>query len=235
MSTPASFASTTKSPPLNAADRRRLRGALWVATGAILGMLVLTGASAWLWLAPDAASMFDRGRRWLFTGLVVLWLWLLRRQPLRWIRILADLRAGRAREATAVSTPTWRRGIGILAPLHARLPAGGRMLDADGIPPEHLHPGQEVIVRSAPHAGLVLDVRLSPAAAASDPEALTAREREMLALLARGLPDKLIARELDLSPGTVRTYNTILYRKLGARSRNEAIEHARQRGLLPVD
>lgn len=49
--------------------------------------------------------------------------------------------------------------------------------------------------------------------------ALTEREREVTALVARGLTDAEIARELMLSPHTVRQYVKAILRKVGARSR----------------
>ncbi len=45
---------------------------------------------------------------------------------------------------------------------------------------------------------------------------LTAREAEVLALLARGLSSKAIARRLMLSPFTVRTHRQNLMNKFGA-------------------
>ena len=51
---------------------------------------------------------------------------------------------------------------------------------------------------------------------------LTPREREVLDLIANGLNNKLIARELDLSEGTVKVHVKHLLKKLGLRSRLEA-------------
>ena len=51
---------------------------------------------------------------------------------------------------------------------------------------------------------------------------LTPREREVLDLIASGLNNKLIARELELSEGTVKVHVKHLLKKLGLRSRLEA-------------
>ncbi len=61
---------------------------------------------------------------------------------------------------------------------------------------------------------------------------LTARELEVLKLLAEGLSSKQIAMRLDLSPETVRDYTKKLYLKLDAHGRIEALENARRLGLI---
>jgi pimeloyl-ACP methyl ester carboxylesterase/DNA-binding CsgD family transcriptional regulator len=75
----------------------------------------------------------------------------------------------------------------------------------------------------------------APAQAARDVakivEDLSRREREVLTLMALGRRNKEIARELYLSPKTVRNYVSILFGKLGVQSRGEAIVLARQAGL----
>ena len=60
---------------------------------------------------------------------------------------------------------------------------------------------------------------------------LTEREREVLALVAAGLPNKLIARKLEISEKTVKTHLTSIYRRIGVDSRTEAALWARQRGI----
>lgn len=53
-------------------------------------------------------------------------------------------------------------------------------------------------------------------------DSLTGRELEILQLIAKGLSNKLIARELDISDGTVKVHVKHLLKKLGLRSRVEA-------------
>ncbi len=63
---------------------------------------------------------------------------------------------------------------------------------------------------------------------------LTAREREVLGLIARGLPGKQIARALNISERTVKFHTASLLRKLGADNRAQAVALATQRGLLDL-
>ena len=65
-------------------------------------------------------------------------------------------------------------------------------------------------------------------------ETLTAREHEVLQLVAAGLPNKAIARELGISEHTAKFHVGSLLSKLGAASRAEAVMIATRRGLLPV-
>ena len=59
------------------------------------------------------------------------------------------------------------------------------------------------------------------------------RELEVLALLAAGRSNKEIARRLAVSPNTVKTHLTKLFAKLEARRRTEAIQRARELGIIP--
>jgi DNA-binding NarL/FixJ family response regulator len=61
---------------------------------------------------------------------------------------------------------------------------------------------------------------------------LTAREREVLALLADGQSNREIASSLYVSLPTVKTHLAHIYAKLGARNRNEALGRAVALGLL---
>jgi LuxR family transcriptional regulator, maltose regulon positive regulatory protein len=64
------------------------------------------------------------------------------------------------------------------------------------------------------------------------PEPLTAREEEVLELLAAGLSNREIGEELVISPETVKKHTSNIYGKLGVRSRTEAVARAREVDLL---
>ena len=66
----------------------------------------------------------------------------------------------------------------------------------------------------------------------SAPVHLTRRQLEVLALLCEGLPNKLICRRLDISPGTVKAHISSILRELGVSSRLQAVVTARAQGLL---
>ena len=70
-------------------------------------------------------------------------------------------------------------------------------------------------------------------ASAGDPEiALTARELEVLALLAEGASNKLIARRLGITAHTAKYHVASLLEKLDAVSRTDAVAHAARIGVL---
>jgi DNA-binding NarL/FixJ family response regulator len=92
------------------------------------------------------------------------------------------------------------------------------------------------------HAG---DALLHPAAAArvmaelvessrpTPASLLTPRETEVLALIARGQPNKVIARELGVSEKTVKTHVSHVLGKLGVTDRTQAALYAVREGLVP--
>jgi DNA-binding NarL/FixJ family response regulator len=83
-------------------------------------------------------------------------------------------------------------------------------------------------------AGFVLDAFRTGDAAASDAELdqLTAREREVLQLIARGYRYKEIAGRLHLSPRTVESHVSAVLRKLQLSSRHELTRWAAERRLI---
>lgn len=74
--------------------------------------------------------------------------------------------------------------------------------------------------------------RLVSAVRAPGKEPLSTREREVLALVAKGTVNREIARELFISEATVKTHLTHLYAKLGVRDRAAAVATAYDRGIL---
>jgi DNA-binding NarL/FixJ family response regulator len=64
---------------------------------------------------------------------------------------------------------------------------------------------------------------------------LTAREVQVVRLLARGLSNQQIAGALFLTEATVKTHLVRVYRKLGADNRAAAVAQAMSRGLLDSD
>ena len=71
-----------------------------------------------------------------------------------------------------------------------------------------------------------------PAAAVEDAlETLSAREREILGLIARGDSNKVIARLLDIAETTVKVHVQHIFRKLNLTSRVQAAVYAAARGL----
>jgi ATP/maltotriose-dependent transcriptional regulator MalT len=62
-------------------------------------------------------------------------------------------------------------------------------------------------------------------------EPLTARELDVLALLAQGLTNKEIAQRLVISHGTVRQHAYNLYQKLQVNSRQQAVMKAADLGI----
>lgn len=63
---------------------------------------------------------------------------------------------------------------------------------------------------------------------------LSSREREVLALVAEGLPNKLIARRLEISEKTVKAHLTSIFRTIGVDDRTQAAMWAVRNGMGPA-
>lgn len=77
-------------------------------------------------------------------------------------------------------------------------------------------------------AQVVLTARAQKAPAAD----LTDREREVLSLLVQGMPNKQIARQLDISEKTVKAHLSSVFRRIGVTDRTQAALWAERNGLV---
>ena len=76
-------------------------------------------------------------------------------------------------------------------------------------------------------ASALLSARRSPTPA----EALSPREREVLAMVGEGLANKVIARRLEISEKTVKAHLTSVYRQIGVTDRTQAALWAQRHGI----
>ncbi|WUG43568.1 response regulator transcription factor [Kitasatospora sp. NBC_00458] len=129
-------------------------------------------------------------------------------------RAIADVRSGAAGLAPQVQLRLLERLAGEGAAARS---------EAWGSPARPAHP-----VRSVP-ADPASPV--SPAGAVGLPDGLTAREAEVLALIAEGLSNTEIARRLFVSPATVKTHINNLFAKTGVRDRAQAVTYAFRNGI----
>jgi DNA-binding NarL/FixJ family response regulator len=101
-------------------------------------------------------------------------------------------------------------------------------------------PAQEVLAAArhaavAPGTFSAADLAGVLRRASSNRVQLTAREREVLALLAQGMPVAAIAKQLFISQSTTKSHIARLYEKLEAGNRAHAMVNAMRLGLLPPE
>jgi NarL family two-component system response regulator LiaR len=73
----------------------------------------------------------------------------------------------------------------------------------------------------------------APDTARQQSHGITARELEILTLIARGLSNREIATQLFVSENTVKTHCSRAFDKLGAARRTQAVQRSKELGLLP--
>ncbi len=101
-------------------------------------------------------------------------------------------------------------------------------------PPEELIGGIRAAARGESPLAPKAASELLAARAGRREADLTGREREVLALVADGLPNKLIARRLEISEKTVKAHLTRVFDRIGVTDRTQAALWARRHGIGPA-
>jgi len=92
-------------------------------------------------------------------------------------------------------------------------------------------PVERVVVREVP-VPMVADTPFAVNAASVERLGVTPRELAILGLIAEGLSTREIAERLFVSENTVKTHSSRLFAKLGARRRTQAVQLAKEAGLV---
>ncbi len=198
------------------------RAGLWAGADLKERWLIALGAQFALWLAGERAAPSARARLLGAADALIqaigpairLWMWAMRphlttlREQLDAEGLGAAYREGRSLPLSQVVAIASH----LLDDLARSLAADPRTPDrrADDIP-QHARRSEQAEQADGP---------------------LSVRERELLRLVAAGLGNPEIARQLALSPYTVRRHLTAVFRTLGVRTRTQAVAVASQRGLL---
>jgi LuxR family transcriptional regulator, maltose regulon positive regulatory protein len=131
-------------------------------------------------------------------------------QPERYVRVFAD--EGPRMAALLKSLMGARRA--------------GRAVAASGAATEHLNRVVQAFGPAGPRG-------TAAAAGSGLIEPLTARELEVLSLIAAGRRNREIANELVVTIETVKKHTSHIFDKLGAANRTQAVTRARELGLVP--
>ncbi|RWI23922.1 helix-turn-helix transcriptional regulator [Mesorhizobium sp.] len=141
-------------------------------------------------------------------------------------RVLLSQRASRQRPADTVYAVLPAAADDLLIAAAARLAAAGYRISGEGRPLSDRHDD------FAFHDDDLSDEE--PVDESAGRPALSPRESEVLALLAEGAPNKVIARRLNISVHTAKFHVAAILIKLGAANRTDAIAIAMRQGLVLV-
>jgi two-component system, NarL family, response regulator len=115
--------------------------------------------------------------------------------------------------------------------IHRAMTAGASGYLLKSIPSKQLEAAIRAVIEGRQYLPPAVEERLAERAAF---QTLTARELEILALIARGLSNKDVARVLTANEFTVKAHVRNILAKLGVETRTEAAILAVQRGLVQV-
>ncbi len=115
----------------------------------------------------------------------------------------------------------------------ASLRAGARGFVLKTVSPREL----TAAITTVSKGGLYLDPEVASVMGKQDfdPEQLSAREREVLVLAAKGLSSKEVASRLFISERTVQTHLASIYDKLGSKNKTEALLLALKYGVVTLE
>lgn len=220
----------------------------------ILLILLATGIS----IKINDPSFGARGPFWLLIIFFVIWLFLLIRPTRQFQRIRRDLQEGITDSVTGVINLNVTSTPGFIHFHRYRIQCGENRFSIPETSFFKLRSGLVYRVYFARTSGLFLDaVPVNGSTGTTEPvsavmsddvrlntpdyigtipeniEHLLEREQEVLELIAAGLSNQEIADRLYLSIHTIKMYASQIYQKLGVRRRTEAVQRARQIGILP--
>ncbi len=116
-----------------------------------------------------------------------------------------------------------------------KLTAAGLTIAGEGLDqPDVLPDAVEAVVVARARPDDPFGVSAAPRDSSELVEPLTPREREVLTLLAEGLPNKAIASALGISDQTVKFHVAAIIGKLGATNRTDAVRRAVRQGLVVI-
>jgi len=92
---------------------------------------------------------------------------------------------------------------------------------------------RETVIVKEVRVPVAVAAPLAPDRARAGKLGITARELEILSLIAVGLTNREIAAKLFVSENTVKTHSSRVFSKLNARRRTEAVRIAKSSGLIP--
>lgn len=141
-------------------------------------------------------------------------------------RVLLSQQASRQRPADSVFAVLPAAADDLLVAAAVRLAAAGYRISGEGSPLSDRHDD------FAFHDDDLSDEE--PVDDRTERPALSPRESEVLALLAEGAPNKVIARRLNISVHTAKFHVAAILIKLGAANRTDAIAIAMRQGLVLV-
>ncbi len=198
-----------------------------------------------LFLKLRLPSFANHGELFFWIPISLFWLWLLRLSPMQWFRINADLREGKIAQVEGRVVCRWRNTFGLIQFPGYEIQVSNQVFPLSGDEFFKFTNQGDYRIISSPRAKVFLGavpitglpdhaaengVQIHPPEVISD--LLTARELEILKLLADGLSNKEIANQLSLSVNTIKMYASRIYQKLGVSRRTEAVALARKRGIL---